>query len=472
MSLSPSVPRKRGLEWWFVLRESLRGGERDFTSEPIGRAVVLLAVPMVLEMLMESVFALVDIFWVGRLGTDAVAAVGLTEGMLSLLYAVAFGLGQGATALVSRRMGEKDPDGAAEAAVQAILVGVLVAAAIAVPATLAAPGLLRLMGGSPELVAGGAGYTRVLMAGNATIMLIFVINAVFRGAGDATRAMWVLWLANGVNLVLDPCLIFGWGPFPEMGLTGAAVATTVGRGVGVLWQCVLLHRGGANIRVGRRHLRVNWGVMGRLVRVSLGGIGQYLVSTASWVVLVRLVATFGSAAVAGYTVAIRIILFCLMPSWGVANAAATLVGQNLGAGRPDRAEAAVWRTGWYNAGLLAVIGLAFVVWARPLIAAFGAAPDVLAHGTACLRVVAYGYPFYAFGMVVVNAFNGAGDTMTPTRINLVCYWLLQMPLAWALAHPVGLGATGVFAAIPLAEAAMTLMAIALFRRGAWRRKVV
>ncbi|MEZ4387028.1 MAG: MATE family efflux transporter [Candidatus Krumholzibacteriia bacterium] len=469
MPSSTLAPERRG-HWLLIVRDAFAGGERDYTTEPVGRAVVLLAVPMVLEMLMESVFALVDIVWVSRLGTDAVAAVGLTEGMLSILYALAIGLGQGATAMVARRIGEKDADGAGTAAVQAILVGAVVSGIIAVPAALAAPDLLRLMGGSPELVAGGSGYTRVLMAANATIMLIFIINAVFRGAGDATRAMWVLWLANGINLVLDPCLIFGWGPFPELGLTGAAVATTIGRGAGVAWQCVLLGRRGANIRVELRHLRPDWPVIARLVRVSLGGVGQYLISTASWVVLVRLVSGFGSAAVAGYTVAIRLIIFFLMPSWGVANAAATLVGQNLGAGRPDRAEASVWRTGWYNAGLMSGIAVVFVIWARPLVAAFGAAPDVLAHGAACLRIVAYGYGFYAFGMVMISAFNGAGDTMTPTRINLASYWCFQLPLAWALAYPAALGATGVFMAIPVAEVGLTLVSILVFRRGGWRRR--
>ena len=467
MSSVSAALRKPGL-LLRLIRESLAGGERDYTTETIGRAVVLLAVPMVLELLMESVFALVDIAWVSRLGTDAMAAVGLTEGLISILYALAIGLGQGATALVARRIGEGDPDGAAVAAVQAVVVAGVTSLLIAVPAGLAAPDLLRLMGGSPELVATGSGYTRVLMAGNASIMFIFVINAVFRGAGDATRAMWVLWLANGVNMVLDPCLIFGWGPFPELGLTGAAVATTIGRGIGVVWQLVLLGRGGANIQVQRRHLRVRWSVMGRLVRISLGGIGQYLISTASWVVLVRLVSGFGSSAVAGYTVAIRLIIFFLMPSWGVANAAATLVGQNLGAGHPERAAQSAWRAGRYNAALMTAIAVVFVVWARPLVAAFGTSAEVLAHGAACLRIVAYGYGFYAFGMVMVSAFNGAGDTMTPTRINLGCYWLFQLPLAWALAHPLGLGASGVFTAIPVAEALLTVVAVILFRRGRWR----
>jgi putative MATE family efflux protein len=455
-----------------LLRESLAGGERDFTTETIGRAVALLAIPMVLEMLMESVFAVVDVYWVARLGTDAVAAVGLTEAMISIIYAIAVGLGQGATAMVARRIGEKNPEAAAVATVQAILLGALVATVIAVPTAVLAPRLLGLMGGSPELVTTGGGYTRVLMAGNATIVLLFVINAVFRGAGDAARAMRVLWLANGINLVLDPCLIFGWGPFPELGVTGAAVATTIGRGVGVVWQLALLWRGGGVVHVRARHVRWQGSVLWRLARVSVGGIGQYLISTASWVVLVRLVGAFGSVAVAGYTIAIRIIIFCLMPSWGVANAAATLVGQNLGAGRPDRAEASVWRTGIYNAVFLTTVAVVFVAWPRPLLAIFVSDEAVLDVGAWCLRTIAYGYGFYAFGMVMVQAFNGAGDTLTPTRINFFCYWCFQIPLAWALAHPLGMQARGVFLAITVAEVALTVVSILVFRRGAWKRREI
>ncbi len=471
MSTSSLDPARRG-NWLAVLREVLAGGERDYTTETIGRAVVLLSVPMVLEMLMESVFAVVDVYWVARLGTDAVAAVGLTEAMISIIYAVAVGLGMSITAMVARRIGEKNPEGAAEAAVQAIGLGIVIAAMIAVPGAILAPRLLALMGGSPELVADGGGYTRVMLAGNVTIVLIFVINAVFRGAGDAARAMWVLWLANGINLVLDPCLIFGWGPFPELGLTGAAVATTIGRGVGVVFQFVLLFRGRGAVRLRRRQLRLHGRVMLRLMRVSMGGIGQYLISTSSWVVLVRLVGEFGSAAVAGYTVAIRIIIFCLMPSWGVANAASTLVGQNLGAGRPDRAEASVWRTGIYNAAFLSAVAVIFIAWPRPLIGFFVDDPEVLAYGISCLRFIAYGYGFYAFGMVMVQAFNGAGDTATPTRINFFCYWCFQLPLAWALAHPLEFGARGAFAAITVAEVALTVVSILMFRRGSWKKTAI
>ncbi|HPF71207.1 MAG TPA: MATE family efflux transporter [Candidatus Krumholzibacteria bacterium] len=466
-----SQPARRGGPL-ALLKEALAGGERDFTTEPIGRAVALLAVPMVLEMLMESVFAVADMAYVSRLGVDAVATVGLTEAVITIVYAVAVGLSMAGTAMVARRIGEKDRDAAARAAVQAVGLGLVVSAAIAVPGAWFAPRLLELMGGSPALVAAGQGYTRWMLAGNATIMAIFMLNAVLRGAGDAALAMRVLWLANGLNIVLDPCLIFGLGPFPELGLTGAAVATTIGRAVGVGYQVLLLSRGAGTLRIGREHLRLDPPVMARLLRVSLGGIGQYLIATSSWVVLVRLVSTFGAAAVAGYTIAIRIILFVLMPSWGVANAAATLVGQNLGAGRPDRAAASVWRTGWYNAGILALVAVVFIGWPRLLVGLFTSEADVLALGAACLRVVAYGYGFYAFGMVMVQAFNGAGDTATPTVINAVCYWGFQLPLAWFVATRSGAGAPGVYATITAAEVLMAVVAILVFRRGRWARQVV
>ncbi|MCB1182217.1 MATE family efflux transporter [bacterium] len=455
-----------------TLRESLAGGERDYTTETIGRAVVLLAVPMVLEMLMESAFAVADVYFVARLGVDAVAAVGQTEAMITLIYAVAVGLSMSTTAMVARRIGEKDRDGAADTTVQAMGLGVVVAAAIAVPGALFAPQLLHLMGGSAELVAGGQGYTRVMLAGNVSIVLLFLLNAVFRGAGDAALAMRVLWLANGINIVLDPCLIFGWGPFPELGLTGAAVATTIGRSVGVAYQLHLLFRGRGTVAVARRHLALHGRIMLRLLRISLGGIGQFLISTSSWVLLMRLVGDFGAVAVAGYTIAIRIIVVALMPSWGVSNAAATLVGQNLGAGHPDRAAASVWRVGFYNAGFLVSVAVVFILGAERLVGLFTAEPAVIAVGATALRFIAYGYPFYAFGMVMTQAFNGAGDTTTPTAINFFCYWCFQLPLALFLSHRTTLGAEGVFLAILVAEMALTVTGILVFRRGAWRDREV
>ncbi len=460
------------LSAWATVKLALTGKELDFTSGPIGRAIVLLAIPMVLEMVMESVFALTDAFFVSRLGTDAVATVGLTEAMISILFAIAFGTGMATTAMVARRFGEGDVRGAGVAAAQSIVLGVVLTLAVAVPGVVFAEQLLSLMGGSPELVASGRGYTQVLFGGSATIMLIFLLNAVFRGAGDAAIAMRVLWIANLINIVLDPCLIFGIGPFPELGVTGAAVATTVGRGVGVAMQLWVLFRGSSRIRITLRDLIPRLHVLVRLFRLSLGGILQLLIGTASWVVLVGIVGGFGSAAVAGYTIAIRLIVFAILPSWGLANAAATLVGQNLGAGQPERAEISVWRAGLYNMFFLLGIAVVFISASGPLIRLFTIEPAVVEFGVSCLVWVSIGYPFYAWGMVMVQAFNGAGDTYTPTVINFFCYWLFQLPLAYVLAHIAGMGPTGVFAAITIAESLIAVVGIAIFRRGRWKTREV
>lgn len=461
---------RRRPSWFSLVRESLSGGERDYTSGPVGRAVVLLAIPMMLEMVMESVFALADVIFVSRLGVEAVAAVGLTEAVLSILYSVAGGLAMATTAVVSRRIGEKRDQAAATAAVQAILVSVAFAGLCSVAGFFSAPAILRLMGGSPELVGSGSWYTRIVLAGSLAVFLLFVNNAALRGAGDAAAAMKVLWLANGVNLVLDPCLIFGLGPFPEMGLTGAAVATTIGRGAGVAVQLALLLRGSGRLRPMARDFLPKPSVINRLLRVAAGGVMQVLVAHTSWVVLVRLVSGFGSPAVAGYTIAIRLVIFALLPSWGLSNSAATLMGQNLGAGRPDRAERSVWTAGIFNAAFLTSVAVVFIAGAETIIGWFTADPAVLASGVACLRIVAYGYGFYAFGMVMVQAFNGAGDTTTPTVINVGCYWLFQLPLAYALAIRTNLAVDGVYWAILIAEALLTAVAIAVFRKGRWKER--
>ncbi len=455
-----------------AVRAALRGAEHDYTRLPLRQAVLLLAIPMVLEMAMESVFALTDAFFVSRLGTDALATVGLTESMITLVFAVAIGSGMATTAMVSRRIGEGDVAGARVAAGQSILLGLGVALLLGLPAATVAPELLRFMGGSESLVASGHVYTRVLFGGSFTIMLLFLLNAVFRGAGDAAVAMRVLWIANACNIVLDPLLIFGIGPFPELGVTGAAVATTVGRGVGVVLQLAILLHGGSRIRITSGHLVPRPRVLVRLVRLSVGGVLQFLIGTASWVALVWIVGRFGSAPVAGYTLAIRLVIFAILPSWGLANAAATLVGQNLGADRPDRAEAAVWLTGRWNMWFLLAVAVVFLATADPLLGIFTSEPDVLAQGAACLRLVVLGYPFYAWGMVLVQAFNGAGDTYTPTAINLLCYWGLQIPLAWALAHGAHLEAVGVYVAITVAESLVAVVALLVFRRGRWTSRVV
>jgi putative MATE family efflux protein len=462
-------PRRLGA----TVREALRGAEgMDFTEGPIGRALLLLAIPMVLEMALESVFAVVNVFWVNRLGAEAVAVVGLTEAMFSLIYALGMGLGIGATAMVARRIGEKRPAEAGRVAVQAVALGVLVALPIAVLGGVFAPDLLRLMGADERVVALGTGYARVMFIGNFSVLLLFLINAIFRGAGDAAVAMRCLWLANACNLVLDPLLIFGLGPFPELGVTGAAVATTVGRGIGVLYQFRRLAARDRRFVIERHHLRPDAGIMRTLVRLSSTGIFQILVSTTSWVALVRVIATFGATALAGYTVAIRVILFALLPSWGLSNAAATMVGQSLGAGKPDRAEASVWKAGFYNMLFLGAVGVLFVAFAPLIVAAFTDDPGVARYAVQALRIVSAGYLFYAYGMVLSNSFNGAGDTSTPTLINIGCFWLLELPLAWTLAIPLGLGPTGVFLAITLAFSALAVVSAVIFRKGWWKRRAV
>jgi putative MATE family efflux protein len=458
--------------FWATVREAVRGSHQDYTQAPVGRAVILLSVPMVLEMLMESVFAVADIFFVGRLGADAVATVGITESLMTIVYAVAMGLSIGAVATVSRRIGEKDPDAAARAAVQSIVVGVLVGVVVGVTAVATAPSLLRMMGASEEVVRTGANFTRVMLGASVSVLLLFLINAVFRSAGDAAIAMRVLWFANAVNIVLGPCLIFGLGPFPELGVTGAAVGTAIGRTAGVGYQLYRLTRGDSRIVLRRHHLRIEPRVMAAILRMSGVGVFQNFIATASWMGLVRILTGFGSAAVAGNTIGIRIIMFALLPSFGVSNAAATLVGQNLGAGRPDRAEAAVWRAGLYNTICLSLVGLVFLLFAPQLIHIFSNDPEVVPYGVRCLRIVAAGFLFYGFGMVLTQAFNGAGDTRTPTLIYLLCLWLIEIPLAWVLAYPVGWGPTGVFVAVSVAFSVLAVVSGFLFRLGWWKMKRV
>ncbi len=457
---------------WRDVRDAMRGTSHDYTDGPIGRAIFLLAVPMVLEMIMESVFAVVDVFFVGRLGADAVATVGLTESMLALVYALAMGLSMGAGATVARRIGEKDPEGAARAAVQALAIAFVVSVVLGVAGAIAAPHLLALMGASPSLIATGSGYTRIMLGGQVVIVMLFVANAVFRGAGDAAIAMRVLWIANAINIVLGPCFIFGLGPFPELGVTGAAVATTIGRGTGAgiaLWS---LTRPNARVVVQRRHLRLRPELMKAIGRIAGSGAFQAFVGVASWIGLVRILSGFGSEVLAGYTIAMRVVMFALLPSWGVSNAAATMVGQSLGARDPRRAERAVWLAGFYNMWVLGAVGLAFVLFAPAIVGLFTTDPEVAGYGADCLRVVAAGFLFYAYGMVLTQAFNGAGDTWTPTMINLGVFWLFEIPLAWTLARTTGLGPHGVFLAITIAFSTLAVVSSLLFRRGKWKTKRV
>jgi len=453
---------------WSSIREALRGSHQDFTTGSLNRAILLLAIPMILEMVLESLFAVVDVFWVGRLGADAIATVGLTESMLSLVMAIGFGLSLSTTAMVARRIGEKDPAGAAVAGVQAIVIGLVFSAMVGLPCLFYAPNLLRLMGASPQIVATGSGYASIALAGGGVIMMLFLNNAIFRGAGDAAIAMRLLWVSNIINLILDPCLIFGWGPFPKLGVTGAALATFTGRSIGVLYQFYRLLRGSERIRILRSQLRVNLGVLWRLLRVSFTGILQFLIAHTSWIGLVRIVSVFGSDALAGYTIAIRILIFILLPSWGLSNAAATLVGQNLGAKQPERAQISVWRTGFYNMLFLGIIGVIFLVFATPVVRLFTNDPAVVPLAATCLRILSYGNIAYAYGMVMLQAFNGAGDTITPTWVHFFGFWLLEIPLAYFLAIPAHVGANGVYISIVVAEAAIATAGVLLFRRGRWK----
>jgi putative MATE family efflux protein len=457
---------------WTTLREALRGSQIDFTTAPVGRCIIMLAVPMVLEMAMESIFVVVDIFWVGRLGADAVATVGLTESMLTLIYTAAMGLSIGATALVARRTGEQDPEGASRAAGQSILLGLGVAAVIAVLGVVYAPALLRLMGASEEIIRTGSGFTRIMLGGNATVLMLFLLNAVFRGAGDAAIAMRVLMLGNVLNIVLGPLFIFGLGPFPELGVAGAATATNIGRGTAVLYQLYVLTRGNGRVTVRLRHLRLDLGTMRSVLRLSGLGTFQILVGTASYIGLVRIISVFGSAAVAGYTIGFRVIIFALLPAFGLSNAAATMVGQNLGAGRPDRAERAVWTAMRYNMIFLGVVGLIFLVAARAITGIFTSDPLVQPMATACLRIVSVGFVFYACGMVLTQSFNGAGDTWTPTVLNIFIFWLWEIPLAWWLSTHGGFGAHGVFIALTVAYSTLAVVSAILFRRGTWKTRKV
>jgi len=459
---------KGASRFWADVREALAGSDRDYTQGPVGRAILLLAVPMVLEMAMESLFAVVDIFWVARLGRSAAAAVGLTESIESLVYAVATGISVGTTAMVARRTGEKDHDGAAVAAVQALALGVVVAIAIGLPGMFFARELLELMGADAQTLAAGTAYNRVAQGTTPILLVLFLLNAIFRGAGDAAIAMRVLWVANLINMVLDPCLIYGWGPFPKLGVAGAAVATSIGRGIGVCLQIYTLFHDSSRVKIARRHLRLEPEIMARLARVSFTGMIQYIIPTASWTALVRIISVFGSGALAGYTIAIRIVVFSILPSWGMSNAAATLVGQNLGAGQPERAEESAWKTGLYNMVFLGCVGLIFLGFPGGLVGLFSEDAAVRHAGADCLRIMSYGYLFYAYGMVMSQSFNGAGDTATPTWINLGCYWCLQIPLAWLLAFRGGLDERGVFWAIPAAESVLAMVAILLFRQGRWK----
>lgn len=445
------------------------GKETEFTTGSIRKAIFMLSIPMILEMMMESIFAIVDIAYVSQVSVNAVATIGLTESVITLVYAVAIGLSMAATAVVARRIGERDIHGARKAAVQAIMLGILVSVLVGIIGFLYAKEILALMGAEQSLIDEGYGYTKLMIGGNITILLLFLINAIFRGAGDASIAMWTLVLSNGLNIILDPIFIFGWGPVPEYGVMGAAIATNIGRGTAVLFQLGILFFGWSRIRIAMKDIVLNLKVMFNLIKVSAGGIAQFLIGTSSWVFLMRIMSEFGSEVLAGYTIAIRVMLFTLMPSWGMSNAAATLVGQNLGAKQSERAETSVWKTGKYNAIFMGAVSVVYLLFAPEIVSWFNDNPVVIANGGLCLQIIAAGYIFYAYGMVVTQAFNGSGDTGTPTKINLVAFWLFQLPFAYLAAITFEYGAVGVFVAITLAEVLLAVIAMIWFKKGKWKK---
>ena len=457
---------------WVDIKASLAGTELDFTKGNISRAILILSIPMVLEMLMESIFAVVDIFFVSKLGADAVAAVGITESVLTLVYAVGIGFSMATTAIISRRIGEKNKDAASRAAVQAIFVCIVISLPIAIAGIFFSKDILSLMGANPLIIDELSSYTSIMLGGNLVIMFLFVINSVFRGAGDAAIAMRVLWIANGINIVLDPILIFGWGPFPELGIAGAAIATNIGRGIGVAYQFYRLADDKGRIKILKEHLVIQTDILKKMVRISIGGISQFLIATASWIGLVRIIAEFGSIALAGYTIAIRILIFSILPSWGMSNAASTLVGQNLGANQPERAEKSTWISALINMAFLGSIGVVFLIFAENLVMIFTDDAAIIDVGARCLRIMSYGYLAYAFGMVIIQAFNGAGDTKTPTIINFICFWLIEIPLAYFLAIILEWNEEGVFYSIVVAESLLGVIGFILFRRGNWKKTKV
>lgn len=464
---------QRWQRWQRLLRQAIHGEEQDYTRGSIDRAIVLLAVPMILEMAMESLFAVVDAYFVAKIGNEAVATVGLTESVLTLVYSVAIGLSAAATAMVSRRVGQGRRRAAAVAGAQALLVALVLSVLIAVPGGLFARDILHLMASDPAVAETGEAFTRLLLTANLPILLLWMLNGIFRGAGDAVTAMRALWIANGVNLILDPLLIFGWGPFPEMGLLGAGVATTIGRSVGVLYQLWHLFAVGRAVRLHLRFmLRPHWDLVRRLLTIAAGSTGQYLIASSSWIFLIGILGQISTTATAGYTIAIRLMIFTLLPSWGMANAAATLVGQNLGAEQPDRAERSVWRAGFFNMLFMAAVGTLYLFGAPLFIGLFTQDPSTLQSGVLALRIISAGYVFYGYGMILSQAINGAGNTRTPTVLNFICFWLLEAPLAWWLAMELGWKEAGVYYSIVVAESALALALVVVFRRGLWKRTVV
>lgn len=455
-----------------IFKQALRGEEEDYTSMKVNRAIVLLAIPMILEMAMESLFAIVDAFFVGKVGPGALATIGFTESVLTIVYSMAFGLAMATTAIVARRWGEKDVEGAAKSSGTAIIIGCSIAIILGIVGFFFAPDVLGLMGAEPEVIATGSTYTRIMFSSQIVIMLLFLHNGIFRGSGNAASAMRALWIANGLNIVLDPLFIHGIGSIEGMGVTGAAVATTIGRSVGVIYQVYILYFAGKSIRLKLTDLSFELPLVKKIINVASGGAGQFLIASASWIFLMRIMADYGTAVIDGYTASIRVIIFAILPAWGMSNAAATLVGQNLGAGHPDRAAESAWTTAKYAMYFLVAVAILMFILAPQILTIFSEDPETIATGTFCLRFIAAGYPMFAYGMVLTNAFNGAGDTRTPTYLNVFCFWVLQIPIAWALANWMGWHENGVYVAVVFSQTVLALLSIYLFKRGSWKTKQV
>ncbi|HEY2721974.1 MAG TPA: MATE family efflux transporter [Chitinophagaceae bacterium] len=472
--MSSSTQHTSKLSLFFSLvKESIRGNERDYTTGSIRQAIILLAIPMILELTLESVFAVVDIFFVGKLGSTAIQTVGLTESVISIIYTIGIGLSIGVTALVARRIGEKNPEAASHAGAQAILVSLIVTIIISIVGILYGPEILKVMKADDEVVKQGAVFTRIMLGGSLVIILLFLINGIFRGAGDAVIAMRSLWIASGINIILCPCLINGYGPFPELGLKGAAIATTIGRGIGVVYQCYYLFNTKRTIKIKRSHFNWDWPVIRSLAKISWPAVVQFFIASGSWIILSRLVAEIGGKnASSGYQIALRNVVFFILPAWGLSNAAATLVGQNLGAKQIERASQSVLLTAKYNAIFMSFVMLLFILFAGPIIGIYTRDSAVQSVGITALQIIGSGYIFYGIGMVMIQALNGAGDTRTPTWINLIGFWLFQVPLAYFMAKILNWGPTGAFISIPVAETAIAIAAWILFKKGKWKKVVV
>ena len=459
------------MTWWMLVKSSLRGDEYDYTRIPLNKAVILLAIPMMLETSIEALFAITDIFFVAKLGKDAVATVGITEAVITLLYAIGIGLSISVTALVARRIGEKEIQRAKTLAGQAILFGLALSIIIGISGFIFAKDILSFVGASDVIINEHYGYTAIMLGGCATILLFFILNGICRGSGNPVIAMKAIWLASLINIVLDPCLIFGIGPFPELGIEGAAIATTLGRAIGILYVSYILFNNSYTFSLALKDLAFVYEELRLLIKVSIGGMLQFFIATSSWIFMMKIIAEFGSTALAGYTIAIRVIDFIIMPVWGLSNSVSTLVGQNLGANNVERAKQAVYQVTKYNVGLMLIISFVFIVFPEAIISIFTQEHDVIDIGAQCLRILSYGFGLYGLGLAMIQAFNGAGDTYTPTWINIVCFWVFQIPFGYWLSVKLFDSPTGVFWAIFLAESLMAVIGLAIFRQNKWAKSI-